>query len=316
VALNGGGSGLLARAQSGAMSMSALPFTDEELAAVTHPHLLPRSSATVLVLSAGTLGVGSAGCGPRPLPQHILYNDPVTFSCVLQPVNTSGQALVKKAREPLLARTLPLLVAKDKQGWIELKSNDPSARITYALNNGTGQNYTGPLDGFEGGELKFMAVTAGALPYSGEMTLPKAGRRGAWKAISASSFERGEGEIAHAVDGDPSTFWHSRWSENAANPPHHIVIDLGKTLNLAAITYTARGDSENGRVRDYEIYLGANTNEWGTSIATGRLRNTEEPQTISLPNAPTGRYLKFVAQSEVQGRPWATIAELEIVPTQ
>jgi beta-galactosidase len=45
---------------------------------------LPQSSATVLCISHKTLGVGSAGCGPRPLPQYQVMAEPTSFSYTLQ----------------------------------------------------------------------------------------------------------------------------------------------------------------------------------------------------------------------------------------
>jgi hypothetical protein len=45
---------------------------------------LPKSTNTVLILAARTLGVGSAGCGPRPLDQYIVWSEPAEFSYVLR----------------------------------------------------------------------------------------------------------------------------------------------------------------------------------------------------------------------------------------
>ena len=45
---------------------------------------LPDSTGTVLCLAARTLGVGSTGCGPRPLDQYIVWSEPATFSYVLR----------------------------------------------------------------------------------------------------------------------------------------------------------------------------------------------------------------------------------------
>jgi beta-galactosidase len=45
---------------------------------------LPQSNATVFCISHLTLGVGSAGCGPRPLPQYIVYAEPTSFTYTLK----------------------------------------------------------------------------------------------------------------------------------------------------------------------------------------------------------------------------------------
>ena len=66
-------------------------------------------------------------------------------------------------------------------------------------------------------------------------------------------------------------------------------------------------------MKDYEVYLSADGKDWGVPAAKGQLRNDAEPQTIKLKQSVTARFMKFVALSEIQGRPWATIAELDVV---
>lgn len=144
------------------------------------------------------------------------------------------------------------------------------------------------------------------------MRKQRPGLNGKWAIAAASSFELGEGEPIHAIDGDPDTFWHSRWSGEPAQPPHHLVIDFGKPLNVAAILYTARKEMANGHVRDYEIYLSDNPQEWGSPAAKGRFRRNAEEETIRLSQPVKARYLKFVALSEQSGQPFATIAEFDV----
>ena len=54
-------------------------------------------------------------------------------------------------------------------------------------------------------------------------------------------------------------------------------------------------------VRDYEIYLGDNPQEWGSPAAKGRFRRNAEEETIRLSQPVKARYLKFVALSEQSG---------------
>jgi beta-galactosidase len=131
------------------------------------------------------------------------------------------------------------------------------------------------------------------------------------KVISASSFEPGEGELEHAVDGDEQTFWHSRWSDDAAQPPHFLVIDLGQPLNLEGIRYVARTDMANGHVKDYEIYLSGNGQEWGKPAAKGSFRGDASDEVVQLRKTIRARYVKFVVLNEQNGQPFASVAELE-----
>jgi beta-galactosidase len=78
------GLGLHAISDANLMQITALPYTDEELDKPEYRIDLPQSSATVLCISHQTLGVGSNGCGPRPLPQYIAYAAPTTFTYTLK----------------------------------------------------------------------------------------------------------------------------------------------------------------------------------------------------------------------------------------
>jgi beta-galactosidase len=66
------------------MQVSALPHTDEQMFPVEYKIDLPASTATVLCLSNKTLGVGSAGCGPRPLEKYQIWSDNTTFTYTLK----------------------------------------------------------------------------------------------------------------------------------------------------------------------------------------------------------------------------------------
>jgi beta-galactosidase len=78
------GTGLMALCDTTLLQMSALPYSDEELDKTEYRIDLPESNSTVFCISYLTLGVGTAGCGPRPLPQYIVYAAPASFTYKLQ----------------------------------------------------------------------------------------------------------------------------------------------------------------------------------------------------------------------------------------
>lgn len=248
--------GLLVQANEAALQVSALPYSDEILWPVEYSIDLPPSKSTVVNISGRTLGVGSNGCGPRPLPPYMLMSVPTEFSYVLRVVPTGEANFAKLGRLGV-----------------------PLNRIKPALEK----------------------------PIPAESVL-----RG--KVIAASSYEAGEGDASHAVDGDPNTFWHSHWSGMPATPPHYLEIDYAQPVNIAGVRYIARGnDSANGHVKAYEVYLSNDAKEWGTPVAKGEIASNADEQTLELPRPVKARYLKFVALSEQHGRPFATVAELEVI---
>ena len=66
------------------LQVAALPYSDEEMENVEYKIDLPKSKGTVLCISHKTLGVGSWGCGPKPLEPYLVYARPTSFSYQIQ----------------------------------------------------------------------------------------------------------------------------------------------------------------------------------------------------------------------------------------
>lgn len=68
-----------------------------------------------------------------------------------------------------------------------------------------------------------------------------------------------DGRATNAIDGDPSTFWHTEWSRNEPVHPHLLTLGLSASYKLCALRYLPRqGDADsaqNGRIAQYRIYL-------------------------------------------------------------
>jgi len=94
--------GLMAQAEEGVLQFSALPYTDEVMTPIEYTVDLPASRSTVLTLAKRTLGVGSNGCGPRPLDPYLLWSAPETFSYVLRllPAGTADLTTVGRLAAP------------------------------------------------------------------------------------------------------------------------------------------------------------------------------------------------------------------------
>jgi endo-alpha-N-acetylgalactosaminidase len=115
-----------------------------------------------------------------------------------------------------------------------------------------------------------------------------------------------------AIDGNPSTIWHTNW-EPMAQPPHHLILDLKKPVRVRGLTYLPRQDMANGRIGKFELYATVIGQSWGEPIASGQWPNDAPLKTIRLEEGVEARFLKLVALSEVQGRPFAAVAEVDIL---
>ncbi|MER7948836.1 TIM-barrel domain-containing protein [Streptomyces sp. NPDC096079] len=134
-----------------------------------------------------------------------------------------------------------------------------------------------------------------------------------WSVVRADSEEKAaeNGAAANAIDGNPATLWHTRWSGNAAALPHEIQIDLGARYEVDSVTHLPRQDGGvNGRIGSYELYVSDSTSSWGTPVATGTFPDTAAATRVAF-SAKPGRYLRLRALTEAGGRgPWTSLAEL------
>lgn len=74
------GKGITVKRGDDFLQIGALPYSDEEMEKVEYKIDLPKSKGTVLCISHKTLGVGSFGCGPKPLEQYLVYAKPTSFN--------------------------------------------------------------------------------------------------------------------------------------------------------------------------------------------------------------------------------------------
>lgn len=116
---------------------------------------------------------------------------------------------------------------------------------------------------------------------------------------------------ARAIDGDPKTFWGTSWSATEPTPPHHLVLDLGQARDVCAVRYLPRQDSTNGQIAGYEVFTSADGSNWADPVASGTLPGGTAEKWIPFAQS-NARYVKLVATSEIQGRPWTTAAEVSV----
>lgn len=117
---------------------------------------------------------------------------------------------------------------------------------------------------------------------------------------------------SHAVDGNPSTVWHTEFVGAMPGYPHELVVALEAPREIAGITYTPRQDSANGRVKDYEVYVSADGKDWGQPLTAGTWANDALPKVVFIPKT-TAQFVKLRGLSEVTGQPFMSAAEMEVL---
>lgn len=115
-----------------------------------------------------------------------------------------------------------------------------------------------------------------------------------------------------AIDGDIHTFWHTQWGP-IEELPHHLILDLIRPTKLDGMTYLPRQDLANGRIAKYQVYVSDDGKNWNEPVATGEWPRGTKRQTVYFDFDVSARFVKFVALQEVSGKPFASVAEIDVL---
>ncbi len=143
-------------------------------------------------------------------------------------------------------------------------------------------------------------ITVGLVPHT-QWTL---------KYVDSQELSCGNNSAVLSFDNDAATFWHTQWCPSATPLPHEIQINLGAVYTLNAFAYLPRQDgSTYGRISQYELYVSADGINWGSAVATGTFANDASQKLVYFSSA-SGQYIRLRALSEVNGNPYASMAEI------
>ena len=115
--------------------------------------------------------------------------------------------------------------------------------------------------------------------------LPRTG----WTASADSEERVGENApAALAIDGDPKSFWHTRWQGGSPAGPHALTIDLGAFQRVGGFRYLPRQVGENGRIAHWRFYTSTNGSDWSLA-SEGNFDNVASESTVTIAgtSAPT-----------------------------
>ena len=276
-----------------------------------HTYQFKTCDNTVVSLDAATRGLGNASCGPDVMEKYELKAANTDFRFLIMPL--TKEMNVAKAARVNIPVCQSVNCKRSTTGRITMTSSTPQATIYYSINDGEWQKYSTSFTHNDACNIKAYCTAEGlmdspVMSYDFDVFINKSG----WKLVSVDS-QQGGNEASKAFDNNTSTFWHTQWGSNEPQCPHTIVIDMTKIYKVTAFTYTARTDGNaNGMVKAYEVYLSLDGKTWGNPVATGEFKNTTAMQVAKLSTAKTGRYLKFVAKSEINGKAWTSASEIGI----
>jgi hypothetical protein len=133
------------------------------------------------------------------------------------------------------------------------------------------------------------------------------------KSIRASSAEEGF-EAEKAVDGDPETMWHSRWTGDKPGFPHELRIEFNQPVRLRGVTLLPRQDNNrNGWIKDYAIHLSPDGTQWGEPVSQGTFPADASLKRVEFQNTQTARFLRLTALSGHSSGDYASLAEFDLI---
>ena len=180
--------------------------------------------------------------------------------------------------------------------------------------SGNGWNAYGmhQLDPVEVSPGNWLAVTDGfGDSYYWDDGLPQSG----WSVeyVDSEELVGEDGAAANAFDGDPSTLWVTQWYGGSPAHPHELQISLGGLYEVSGLLYLPRQDGgDNGRIRQYEIYVSTDGVSWGSLVASGIFPDTAAGQEVLFAPVPA-THVRLVALNAYDGDPWTAVAELNVI---
>ncbi len=134
-----------------------------------------------------------------------------------------------------------------------------------------------------------------------------------FKILKVSSENAGNDKFArNIIDGNANTIWHTQFIPEIKKHPHELIIDLGREYNLTGFRLQARPDGGwNGTIKNIEISISTHPEKFGAPAIKATLPKSKSPQNLKC-QATKGRYVRLRALSEINGGPWASLAEIGI----
>lgn len=132
---------------------------------------------------------------------------------------------------------------------------------------------------------------------------------------ASASSEQENYEASKAIDNNPNTMWHTRWSPQADKMPHEFVIDLKNKTKISGLSYVKRKDNGNGIVGEYEVYVSNDGKTWGEPLAKDTWTNAYAQMKAVFQEPVMVRYVKLVVLKAIDGTGFASAAEVSVIKT-
>lgn len=209
-----------------------------------------------------------------------------------------------------------LFVWKYPRGQAEVPNDHANARIFYTLDGQEPTHdslrYTTPLNLPNGAHIRARAISGAALGSIADVRLGIS-KKG-WRIHQCTSEKDGKHGASLAIDGNPKTAWLTAPKQHH---PQQLVINLGRSVRVAAITYLPRQDKHDprGMIEAGSVALSLNGQTWQSagSFNFGNLLNDPAERTYWLETPTRAQYVRITSKTGAQGTTQAGAAEIGVL---
>jgi hypothetical protein len=296
-------------------SFSVLPWDARTLFDANVPGALPESDKVWINIDYAQTGLGNGSCGPRPLPQYLVYNKPFVFGFALRYGERPFRTKAYRETSGLA------MVTRDTKNMVTVTPYRTDVKVKVTINDDTSKSfiYTKPFH-LESGKVSVETIAdakVNLIPMPATTTFfAREVVRAAWKVVDVSSEEPGEGNVAQVFDNNPKTYWHSDWRNVHPDYPHHFTLDFGEMNTIAGVKMLPRNDVSNGLIGECQIEFSADGKTWETAYKgkTGWTDGNRSLFTLEFKKEYTARYVRFTATAPaIKGQIWATLSEFSVI---
>ena len=247
-------------------------------------------------------------------------NDMALSKSELSSINSDNGILVR-----IVGNTQPILIPVSKSILNSVSGNDAENLVfgldntmEFSIDNGTTwTRYNGSnLPGLTGNVVLSVRKSATGTTTASDVvkvTFTNAVVKGLilhskMSVVNVTSQQDNTGQAGkNAIDGNSTTFWHTKWDLSDKIPS--ITIKLDKTYNIAQLSYLPRQDGGvNGNVTAYNIYTSTDGIKF-TKVASGNWADNNALKNVKFPSV-NAQYVKFEVTKGHGG--FASVSEINL----
>lgn len=296
------------------LNFSAYPYADVAIDKARHTNELDEADFITLNLDHQQAGLGTATCGPGVLEEYVLSERNYSFQITLKPIDLKKKSVFQYGSEK--TNTGKLMVApmvsseRSKKGVVTLTTKEP-ATIWYSIDGGKKKKYSQPFDLKFGGEVEAYAEkedmrNSYSVHYNYDVLKTN------WKVVDFSS-EHPAFTAKNMIDNDPDTHWHTDWTKESENLPHHVTIDMGAIMKIKGVVYTPRQERQNGRIRQYNFEVSEDGKTWTKTISTEKVVNGTQIHKQKFDKTFSARFFRVIITETVDKSFYASIGEWSVL---